>query len=653
MSLSLFSTKPNESGFRLHAYEIWNWGTFDDKIWTLQPRGETSLLTGANASGKTTLVDGLLTLLVPEKRMRFYNQTAGSKGERTEDSYVMGEYGETENEITNAREIKRLRAEKTKAQSILLAVFQNESQFVTLIQARWFAGGELKRTFIIAYKELSISRDLMPFDSNGDWKKRLKQKYPKQGSKELLMFMDSPGEYGRMMRKVLGMRSEKSHTLFSQTIGLKVLGNLDEFVRFQMLEERDSEIEFQKIKSYFKTLNDAHRAIEKTNKQIELLSPIRDVGVTLTADKVDLVLQEKHQEILPLWFARKSQSLIESFLSSESKIKEKGETEISLLQQEIGDVEDKIVKVSVQIESDEVGRQVGDIEKEIKRLIREKEDKEKVLKQYNRLAEELDFQLNPESASLFEEQRNTAKDSKSKVSIELEKLEEDQYQAKRLKEKLNEQFDNISNELSILQSQKNNITGSTARIRKELLDYTGASELEIPFVAELIKIKGDEKYWEPAIEKVLHNFALRLIVPDKYYQQVNEYINNYDLRGRMIYQRFNKRDVSPRLFQQVDEGELIYKLEFKKTEYTEWVQSEINKKFNFICTDDLESFQLLEKALTSKGLFKNSTRHEKDDRPEVKNQQLYVLGWDNKEKLSVLKGKAAELNLAVSESVKK
>jgi len=252
MNLSLFSTKPSESGFRLHSFEVLNWGTFDQKIWSIEPGGETSLLTGANASGKTTLVDGLLTLLVPEKRMRFYNQTAGSKGERTEDSYVIGEYGETENSNTNIREIQKLRAEKSKAHSLLLAVFQNESHFISLVQARWFSGTELKRNFIVAYRKLSIGEDFIPFDNNGEWKKRLKYKYPKQGSKELLQYTDSPKEYGRWMRKVFGLRSEKAHTLFSQTIGLKVLGNLDEFVRFQMLEERDSESEFQKIKVYFK-----------------------------------------------------------------------------------------------------------------------------------------------------------------------------------------------------------------------------------------------------------------------------------------------------------------------------------------------------------------------------------------------------------------
>ncbi|QKJ32880.1 hypothetical protein HQ865_25035 [Mucilaginibacter mali] len=653
MNLSLFSTKPNETGFRLHTYEVWNWGTFDHQIWTMEPGGETSLLTGANASGKTTLVDGLLTLLVPEKRMRFYNQTAGAKGERTEDSYVMGEYGETENELTNTREIKKLRTDKVKAQSILLAVFQNESQYITLIQARWYAGGELKRAFILAYKQLSINADLMPFDSNGDWKKRLKQKYPKQGAKEILCFMDSPGDYGRLMRKVLGMRSEKAHTLFSQTIGLKVLGNLDEFVRLQMLEERDAEAEFQKIKAYFKTLSDAHRAIEKTNKQIELLSPIRDKGTILAKHKADLMLQENHHQIAPLWFARKSQLLIEVFIADQMILKTTAETKINSLKVEIDELDGKRIAIAVQIESDEVGRQIGDIEKENKRITREKEDKEAALKYYNQLAGQLDFQLNPQSSGLFDEQRNLAKERKISANTELSKLDDDLYQAKRSEETLKEQFENVSNELNILRSQKNNITGSPARIRNELLEFTGASESEIPFVAELIKIKGDARDWESAIERVLHNFALRLIVPDEYYQQVNQYVNQHDLKGRIIYQRFNKRDVSTRIFQQTNEDELIHKLEFKPSIYTEWIKNEIAGKFNYICTDDMELFRLSDKALTSAGLTKSAARHEKDDRPEVKNRQQYVLGWDNKEKLTILKEDAVELNLKITEAGKR
>jgi len=67
--VNLFATnEENENiplGFRLERLEVYNWGTFDSRIWSLELNGEMSLLTGDVGSGKSTLVDALLTLLVP------------------------------------------------------------------------------------------------------------------------------------------------------------------------------------------------------------------------------------------------------------------------------------------------------------------------------------------------------------------------------------------------------------------------------------------------------------------------------------------------------------------------------------------------------------------------------------------------------------
>jgi uncharacterized protein YPO0396 len=647
---SLFSTKPNESGFRLHTYEVWNWGTFDRDVWKIEPGGETSLLTGANASGKTTLIDGLLTLLVPEKRMRFYNQTAGSKGERTEESYLLGEYGETENQETQTREVKKLRPDKATAQSVLLAVFQNESQFITLAQARWFSGSELKRIFVLSHKKLSISDDFSPFDSAGDWRKKLKQKYPKQGAKEVVFLIDSPGEYGRLMRKQLGMKTEKAHTLFSQTIGLKVLGNLDEFVRLQMLEEKDSESEFQKIKDHFKTLNDAHKAIEKAHQQIEILNPIRDKSVKITEYTSELLSLESNQSDVPIWFASRQSQLIRDYLDIKESEKKQIEATSFNLDQEVSDLDGKRIKLEVQIETDEVGRQMGDLEKENKRLDREKNDRETELKHYNELARELEYQESPSSSSVFEDQRAAAIDKKKKAVELYNKNDRERLEAYALKQSLDKEFTLLTNQLSALRSQKNNITGRVADIRKEILEHTGATEKEIPFIGELIKVKEDSKYWEPAIESLLHGLAIRLIVSDEYYQKVSRYVNENDLKGRIVYHRFNKKDVAPLIFHESNEKELSAKLESKASPYKEWVESEIKTKYNYICTDDLEEFKLCDKAITSRGLLKNKSRHEKDDRPEIKSRQQYVLGWDTKEKIAALREKSESLDKSIRQA---
>ena len=38
-------------GFRLQRLEIYNWGTFNLHVWTLEPGGQTALLTGAIVGG--------------------------------------------------------------------------------------------------------------------------------------------------------------------------------------------------------------------------------------------------------------------------------------------------------------------------------------------------------------------------------------------------------------------------------------------------------------------------------------------------------------------------------------------------------------------------------------------------------------------------
>ena len=139
--LNLFSTSSDTAGFRLQYMEIYNWGTFHERIFRLAPQGNNALLTGANASGKSTIIDALLTLLVPAKKDRFYNQSSGveKKGNRTEETYVLGHYGNIQKEGERGVTTQALRDKS--AYSILLASFASAGErVVTVFQVRWFSG---------------------------------------------------------------------------------------------------------------------------------------------------------------------------------------------------------------------------------------------------------------------------------------------------------------------------------------------------------------------------------------------------------------------------------------------------------------------------------------------------------------------------------
>ena len=93
-----FTADEQLAGFRLQRLEVFNWGTFDSRVWTLRTEGRNALLTGDIGSGKSTLVDAVTTLLVPAQRVA-YNKAAGADArERTLRSYVLGHYKSERNE---------------------------------------------------------------------------------------------------------------------------------------------------------------------------------------------------------------------------------------------------------------------------------------------------------------------------------------------------------------------------------------------------------------------------------------------------------------------------------------------------------------------------------------------------------------------------
>ena len=636
---SLFSTKSDEAGYRLQYFEVYNWGTFDKEVFRITPQCNTTLITGANGSGKTTYIQGLLTLIVPEKRYRFYEH------QRTEESYVMGEFGDIETD--NGKKRQQLREDKSTAFSILLAAFKNEEHYVTLAQARWFWGSEMKRKYIIAFKPLSIADDFSPFDTKGEWLRRLHKKYPKSGNKETIQSFDGPSKYAEVLMKIFGMRSPKALTLFDQTMRLKTMTSLDKFIRENMLEESNIETDFQNLRSNYQKLLDAHREMQKAEKQLELLKPIKETVEKLGEIDTELSKLTDLKDTSPVYFShRKKDFLITEIEREGIELKRITDKETKLKEIIETDREDA-TKLDSDIRNDETGKQIQELEKEIGRKNTEKGKREDKLLRYNKAAVKINFAENPDETTFYE-QITKANSRSSEIDIELKDekvgIQEKLRFAKNERDAFNAEYNEKAKELEELTKQKNNITGRVSEIRQEILNYIGASEPEIPFIGELIQVLPKEKNWELAIEKVLHTFALRLIVPEKYYKKVNEYVNENNLRGRIVYERFQGETSFMNTMIAKDKDSILTKIEIKRqSEYANWIENQIKTNYNYICTtkEDLPTYA---KAVTINGLIKNGTRHEKDDREKSMSKANYVLGWDNKEKIKLVRDTLKELD---------
>jgi len=643
MQLGVFSTDESKSGFRLQYMEVFNWGTFDEHVWKIEPGGETSLLTGANGSGKTTFVDALLTLIVPEKKHRFYNQSSGSekKGDRTEETYVLGGYGSIHAENGQSSKTLYLREHKDQSYSILLAHFSNEAdQYITLFQVRYFSGHDMKRIFAIAHKPLHIEDDFKPFDLNGAWRRRIDQQYNK-GSRKQVEWFDAASRYAQRLVEVFGMQSMQALSLFNQTMGIKVLGELNEFIRTNMLEPKNMEQEFQELKKHLGTLLEARRNIEKTEEQINLLKPL---GKHFQLYKEQSALAAEAR--LELDTARIWKNYTKYHLLDE-RIRNL-ERETALLQQDseeskkmIGTLQEEERQTLNQLERNKAGQRLHQLEKETEKLGEDARNAEVELKKFAEWCTTIHLEeSSPVDEAGHQRIRKDAERADKRLATEIRNNNEDLYEAQDRQKKAGEEKARLENELNVLLQNRNNIPAHLIGLRKELCAALKLDESDLPFAGELMQVRSGELEWQPALEKLLNPLALRLLVPEKQYKKVNKYVNNTNLKARLVYNRVG--EIALQLH--AEEGTVWHKLEFLSSHpLSGWVSQQVIQQYSYSCVSNEKQLERFERAITMQGLIRNKDRHEKDDRPGRNDAGRYVMGWNNEKKKEALQYKRSQL----------
>lgn len=635
MQLSVFSTDDRKSGFRLQHMEVFNWGTFDGHIHAIRPGGEGCLLTGANGSGKTTFVDALLTLIVPEKRHRFYNQSSGSerKGDRTEESYVLGGYNTVHSEATGGSRVLYLREQREEAYSILLAGFANETgQQVTLFQVRYFSGSEMRRVFGIAHVEMHIETDFRPFDHKGDWKRRIELVH-NQGGRRQVEFFDAASRYAQRLVDVLGMQSMQALILFNQTVGIKVLDNLDEFIRTHMLEPRNMEEPFQALKTHMSTLLDAQRNIEKVEEQIRLLEPLSGHVAEQAAALAEEAELRAQLETSVLWKAFTHDTLLAEAISAAERETTSLQSQADMARRRITEFHEEERQLRNQAEQNKAGQRIAQLERDLAahQSAREAAGQERTA--FSGWCATLPLvEQDPVSEPAYTRIRREAERDARRIDREERLNEDDEFEARRARADADAERTRIEQELQLLQQHRSNIRGDLVDLRRRLGAELDIPAGDLPFAGELMQVATAASDWQPALEKLLHNFALRLLIPERYYKRFTRHVNQHDLRTRLVYYR-----IGDTLQAHPTPDSVCTKLAFHPDHpLAGWVRQEVIRLFDHTCLPDERHIDRYDRALTIRGLVKDRQRHEKDDRAGSGDPSRYVLGWDNEQKKQLL-----------------
>lgn len=625
------------AGFRLHHFELLNWGTFDKHIWQIKPNGDNALLTGDIGSGKSTLVDALTTLLVPAQKIT-YNKAAGAESkERNLTSYIRGHYkSEKDEEKLAARQVA-LR-DNTKY-SVLLGYFYNRGYDtkVTLAQVFWCKdeSNQPERFYVISSDELFIAEHFSQFGTDMlALKKRLKQR------KNTELF-DSFALYSAEFRRRLDIENEQALELLYQTVSMKAVGNLTDFVRQHMLEEPPVQERVTSICKEFDNLNRAHQAVLKAKDQLRLLQPL------LTDVQKHTQVQQEHHEksrcrhALDAYFAALKTNLLRQRGEQLEQMREKHQQKLTRQQTVVTELRERQQTLKHSID-DNGGRRLAELDAEEQRLQSLQASKKRHAQSYAKLCQQC--QLTPATDSdCFHDNRLQAQRLYTDIEQQQANIDKEKIDAVLERDALDKQANQLNEELSSLRQRRSNIPLSNLQIRQQLCTTLSINAEDLPFIGELVKVDETQSAWEGAIERVLHTLALSLLVTDSHYDKIAHYVDRTHLKGRLVY--FRVRQTANERFDLPAPDCLFHKLRIQTdSPFYEWLAKKIALDFDYVCANSLENFHRLPKAITDQGQMKSgAARHEKDDRHALHDRSRFVLGWDNHAKIMILEQQLAAI----------
>lgn len=617
------------AGFRLQRLEVYNWGTFHQHVWTLAPGGDNLLVTGDIGSGKSTIVDAITTLLVPPQGIA-YNKAAGAEArERSLRSYVLGYYKSERAESGLAARPVMLRDRNS--YSVILAVFHSEdhAESVTLAQVFWMRDpdGQPARLCVVADGALTIAEHFAEFGTDLiSLRKRLR----KRAATEV---EESFSKYAAAFRRRFGIENEQALDLFHQTVSMKSVGNLTDFVREHMLEAFPVEPRITALVTHFDDLHRAHQSVLQAKAQIGQLEPLMADCERHTSVLEGVAAQREQRDCLRAYFAGLKRGLLDKRMQNL-------DGDIARLTDRIIEREDAQSRGKLQRDdlkqaiAENGGDRLARLESDIRKLAAERDARAQRSRRYEELMLAVGLRV-PSDAEQFVERQSEALATGELASARRTELESERTDLALTFKRLREQHDEVEGELSSLRRRRSNIPARMLALRTELCRALDLDEEQLPFAGELLQVRSEERDWEGAIERILHGFGLALLVDDALYPAVSQWVERTHLAGKLRYYRVRPQ---VRRATTLHPNSLVHKLALKHdSEFYAWLEAEVSARFNYACCETLDQFRRETVAVTRAGQVKGrGDQHEKDDRYRIDDRSRYILGWSNEEKIATL-----------------
>lgn len=621
----------SETTFRLGQLEIFNWGPFAGlHRASFDPQG--TAIIGPTGSGKTTLVDALMTLLVAHPRYNLAS-TGGHESDRTLLSYVRGVLG---GDGANGRE-EVVRPGKTITG--ICATYYSGSETLRLAGLLWTDGPsnaaeDLKRRWFFSQAgDQTLEQWLQLLHDDGV---RDLMRLGRETAK--LRIFDSKTGYLAHVRKFFDV-GENAFTLLNRAAGLKQLNSIDEIFRDLVLDDRSAYERAIEVAGEFDNLAGIHNELETARRQQASLVPVAEEHQELLKARRKFERSQVLKRILPVWFAINRQlrwaEVIAQFadehqhLQSELRSKQGEERECRA---KADALQERYLQLG--------GNAIDELETVIDLQETILAERTKHANDYRRTV--ANFHLSPElsaDALLCNQALLTAK--RGEVHEQQRQWHEKALDALSRQREQQTKLNEIAVTLKKAKERPgSNIPPWFQDFRAELAEQLSIPESDLPFLAELVEVKPDQSAWRGAIERAIGSDRLRILVPEDVLDRALRWVNHRDNRLHVRLQSA-RRNESPVTF--FTDG-YTRKLNFKDHPLQGTAKRLLVGR-DLHCVASPEALKSIERGLTIQGMVSGQRgKFEKQDQRRL--NEDWMTGFDNKDQLEALAGQQVSIDRA-------
>jgi len=606
----------------LTEIELYNWGGFSGRHKAdIDPDG--TAIVGATGSGKTTLIDALMTLLCANPRYNLAS-TGGHESDRDLGSYVRGvsgpgDGGSEQNHI----------ARKGRTVTGIAARFENAELSLRIGAVLWFDGSgasaaDMKKLWLYADDAAQTLDHWLEVHHHGGMR-ALRQMDKQQTG---IWSYPSKKAFLARLRDRFDV-GENAFTLLNRAAGLKQLNSIDDIFRELVLDDQSAFDRALEVATSFDDLSDIREELEIAREQQRKLLPVAKHWKEFEKLSADLERQYKLRKVLPIWYAEQAVTLWRSSIESTSGALDTAQRAASEREADYNRQRD-ISDAHREAYLGAGGTNIEQLEHRISDNQLERERRHQDADQYQKLVTALALNDSLDAAALDSNQRlagervgvlETTIDEDDRKSLDIRSTE------REAEIRRNELTDEL---VQVRKRPDSNLPPTFQQFRSDLADTLGINEAALPFVAELVQVKKNEQRWRGAIERAIGSHRLRILVPPDHISAALRWVNSRN--NRLHVRLFEAREpVKNAVF--FDDG-FTRKLEFRSHPSREALKS-LLAGIDRHCVDNPESLRQTPHAMTSEGLMSGqSQQFEKQDQKRLSAD--WMTGFDNRDRLAWL-----------------